>query len=485
MTAIYARQSLEGKDSLSIENQIDLCRRVAEGEATVYQDRGFSGKNTNRPAFRQLMEAVERGEVDRILVYRLDRFSRSIADFSQLWTVLERYHVQFQSVTENFDTASPMGRAMLNIVMTFAQLERETTAERVRDNYRHRVQLGAWPGGPAPFGYDLTRGTDAQGRTISTLAENEKARVVREAFRRYLDYGVSLRSLARELTGRGVQAPKREVWDNVTLSRIFRNPCYVQADEDVYWYYLAQGVSIRQPREVFDGVHGCVLIGKRDRGKEKRNPVELQQLAVGSHQGLVPSGLWLQVQEKLSGNRQLDRRQAGKYTWLTGLMKCGKCGYALRVNLDRRSGKTYLLCSGRSNYGVCDATIALNLRELEDGVEEALREMLDRCPAEELYPMEDGRTQELEEVEKKISRLVMALAESSEISVGYISQEIERLHIKKQELEERLKKKRAPDSRARRIDFREAGFEEKKVVAGEFIQRISIVGEEVNIEWKV
>ena len=107
MTAIYARQSLDVKDSLSIENQIELCRRAAEGEVRVYQDKGFSGKNTNRPAFLRLMEAVKGGEIRRILVYRLDRFSRSIADFSQIWTVLEQFNVQFQSVTENFDTASP------------------------------------------------------------------------------------------------------------------------------------------------------------------------------------------------------------------------------------------------------------------------------------------------------------------------------------------------------------------------------------------
>ncbi len=485
MTAIYARQSLDVKDSLSIENQIELCRRTAEGEVKVYQDKGFSGKNTNRPAFLQLMEAVQRGEIHRILVYRLDRFSRSIADFSQIWTVLEQYNVQFQSVTENFDTASPMGRAMLNIVMTFAQLERETTAERVRDNYRHRVQLGAWPGGPAPYGFDIEKGKDWQGRSTSVLAENEKSSVVIEAFQSYLKPGVSLRGLAKELTGRGLPAPRKEAWDSVTLSRMFRNPCYVKADEEVYWHYISQGVTIQQPKEAFDGIHGCILIGKRDRGKEKRNPSGLQQLAVGNHKGILPSSLWLQVQDKLSGNRQLDRSQAGKYSWLTGLMKCGTCGYALRINLDKRSGKHYLLCSGRSNYGVCDASISLDLRELESEVEAALQKVLDQCPEEDLYPAEDSRTEELEEIETKISRLVAALAESSEIAAGYISSEIERLHKKKLELEESLRKKRAPGGQVKRIDLRTADFEDKKLVAREFIQRIDIVGEEVNIEWKI
>ena len=145
MDAIYARQSIDKKDSISIETQIEYCKRFSSEAPLVFYDKGFSGKNTNRPAFQQLMEAVETGQVSKIIVYRLDRFSRSIADFSQIWTKLEQRNVEFQSVTENFDTSSPMGRAMLNIVLVFAQLERETTAERVRDNYQHRFALGSWP----------------------------------------------------------------------------------------------------------------------------------------------------------------------------------------------------------------------------------------------------------------------------------------------------------------------------------------------------
>ena len=161
--AIYARQSVDKKDSLSVEGQIDLCRKFVGEEAVVYEDRGFSGKNIRRPAFLELMQAVESGQIQKICVYRLDRFSRSIADFSRIWETLEQNGVEFVSVTENFDTSSPMGRAMLNIVLVFAQLERETIAERVRDNYRHRFVLGAWPGGPAPYGFDLTK-IDENGR---------------------------------------------------------------------------------------------------------------------------------------------------------------------------------------------------------------------------------------------------------------------------------------------------------------------------------
>ena len=167
MDAIYARQSVDKKGSLSIEGQIELCRKFTAGELRIFSDRGFSGKNMRRPAFGELMEAVEAGEIERIVVYRLDRFSRSLADFSRIWEVLQKNGVAFLSVSEQFDTSSPVGRAMLSIVMTFAQLERETTAERVRDNYHHRASLGAWPGGPAPYGYALSK-AEVDGRSVST-----------------------------------------------------------------------------------------------------------------------------------------------------------------------------------------------------------------------------------------------------------------------------------------------------------------------------
>ena len=150
MDAIYARQSVEKADSLSIQGQIDLCSRKVDGQFRVYEDRGYSGKNTNRPGFQKMMEDVERGRIQKIVVYRLDRFSRSIADFSRLWEILQKHGVEFVSLNETFDTSTPMGRAMLNIIMIFAQLERETTAQRVRDNYRQRAKLGCWPGGPPP-----------------------------------------------------------------------------------------------------------------------------------------------------------------------------------------------------------------------------------------------------------------------------------------------------------------------------------------------
>lgn len=482
MTAIYARQSVEKKDSLSIEGQIELCRKYAEGEPEVFQDKGFSGKNTNRPAFQELMGKVELGEIQKIYVYRLDRFSRSIADFSRVWELLERHQVAFVSVTEQFDTSSPMGRAMLNIVMTFAQLERETTAERVKDNYRHRFRLGAWPGGPAPYGFDLGKVRTAEGTLVSTLTANDKADVVREVFTRYAEPGVSLRALARELTEQGIHGPKRESWDNVTLSRILHSPLYVRASEDVYWYYLSKGIQAQQEAEAFDGVHACSVIGRRDRGRNKYNGAEGQLLTVANHEGIVEAELWLKVQDKLEKNPQISRANSGKYSWLTGLMKCGCCGYAVRINYSKAEDKFYLLCSGRSNLASCRASIRVNLRELEEAVAGELRKVLADCPEEESVLADGDTADKLLAIEEKIQRLINALAESSEVSAVYISRQIDKLHKERETLTERTRRS-APS--LQRVDFDQASFDEKKMIAREFIDRVLLEGEQVHILWKI
>lgn len=479
MDAIYARQSLEKEGSLSIAGQIALCEKHAGPERQIFEDRGFSGKNTNRPGFLRLMEGVRGGRIQKILVYRLDRFSRSIADFSRIWEELERHGVAFQSVTEQFDTASPMGRAMLNIVMTFAQLERETTAERVRDNYFHRVSLGAWPGGPAPYGFTLGKRRTPAGGQASTLVADEHAPLVRQIFQRYVETDLSLRALAKELTAQGIHGPKREAWDNVTLSRLLRSPLYVRADAEVYWYYLAQGMEIVQPVEAFAGVYGCNLIGRRNRAKGQIAPAG-QRLTIANHEGILPAPLWLAAQDKLRKNRQIPRTNGGKYTWLSGLLKCGKCGYAVKINWDKRADTYYLMCSGRSNLSLCTASIRVDLRGLEAAVAKEIQALLAECPPEPLGEAEPDTVQQALELEEKIQRLVSALASSSEVSAAYISQQIEGLHRQREGL---LTSQR--QAKLQHVDFLGADFAEKKLIAGELVERVLLEGEQATIVWKV
>lgn len=482
MNAVYVRQSIDKEGSLSIEGQIDLCLKYAGDDALIFQDRGFSGKNIKRPAFAELMQSVEAGTINKIFVYRLDRFSRNIADFSRLWEILDRHNVQFVSVTENFDTSSPIGRAMLNIVLVFAQLERETTAERVRDNYHHRFKLGVWPGGPAPFGFFLTKIVSDGHQTSSLMIHPENSQIVQMIFSEYAKSDASLRSVAKRLNEQRIHGPKRELWDSVTLSRILHSPVYVKATPEVYWYYLAKGLKSELPVELFDSIHACNVIGKRDRTKNKYNTLQDQMLTVSNHLGFIEAELWLSVQDKLSNNTQISRANAGKYSWLTGLLKCDKCGYALKINCSKADDKLHLLCSGRSNFASCDCTVEVDVRELEKYVESQITEMLKSSPPMEIIPDSKELSSEVLALEQKIERLVNAIAECDDVSVQYINKQISALHKQRAEL---LQKPRNEAPALKKLDFSKLNFDEKKLIAAEFIEKICISGTKVNIVWKV
>ena len=134
--ALYTRQSVEKIDSISIESQLEYCKYETRGNPyKEYIDRGYSGKNTNRPAFEEMLEDIKQGKISRVIVYKLDRISRSILDFANMMDIFQKHNVEFVSSTERFDTSTPIGRAMLNICIVFAQLERETIQKRVTDAY--------------------------------------------------------------------------------------------------------------------------------------------------------------------------------------------------------------------------------------------------------------------------------------------------------------------------------------------------------------
>lgn len=485
MDAVYARQSVEKKNSLSISGQIALCCKAAGGsDLKVYQDRGYSGKNTERPDFQRLLKDIKADQIDTLYVYRLDRFSRSVADFGQLWEIMQAHQVEFVSINESFDTKTPMGRAMLHIIMVFAQLERETTAERVRDNYYRRTALGAWPGGPAPYGFSIGRAHTSDGRQIPTLTPNDKAEVVLRLFQEYAEEEVSLSKLAQKLSREGIPGPSRATWDNVTLSRILHNPTYVMADEQVRLHYMSYGVHIAVDESAFDGVHGAMLVGKRDRGQKKHTNLKDHTLTVLNSLGIVPSDLWLKCQAKLSRNQQIGNSGKGTHTWLSGLLKCAKCGYSLKV-LTEKSYR-WLVCSGRYNMSRCDATIRVKLDELEQAAAQEIQSMIDQSPAEAPSMTEkDVYAEQLEEIDRRADRLVDAFAESNDMDRSYLQRALRRLEQERQSILDARKRETSRPSLPDKLEFDSLSFEEKKLVASQYIERIEVNEQDAEIIWKV
>ena len=160
---IYSRKSVYTGKGESVENQIEMCKQyirskfpdVVEDAITIYEDEGFSAKDTIRPQFQRMLQDIRERKPDYIVCYRLDRISRSVSDFSALIEELNDRNISFICIKEEFDTSKPMGKAMMDIASVFAQLERETIAERVRDKIAASKAKGLWMGGTPPLGYDI------------------------------------------------------------------------------------------------------------------------------------------------------------------------------------------------------------------------------------------------------------------------------------------------------------------------------------------
>src|SRR5438477_6906055 len=209
--AIYTRvstdQGLE-QDFNSLDAQYDASQAYIRSQAHAgwsllrakYDDGGFSGGNTDRPALQRLLEDVRAGRVDIIVVYKVDRLTRSLADFAKLVELFDRHHVSFVSVTQQFNTTTSMGRLTLNVLLSFAQFEREVTSERIRDKIAASKRKGLWVGGTLPLGYEMKEGKIA-------IVE-EEAELVRSIFRRYLELG-SVNELLRDLKERNIRTKTR------------------------------------------------------------------------------------------------------------------------------------------------------------------------------------------------------------------------------------------------------------------------------------
>lgn len=365
LARIYGRQSIEKKDSISIETQIEkgiaLC--TAKGwDYKVYTDSGFSGKDLNRPGFKKMMHdiiATKDNKKNMVIAYRLDRISRSMADFSNLILEFEEYNTSFTSVTENFDTSTPLGRAMVNIIMTFAQLERETTVTRVTDNYYSRTKRGYWGGGPAPYGYGLQKKTSDDGKHYTILVPDEKeAPVVKKIYEWYLEPDASVGKILDKLYDLGVPSRGNSqgtaVWTSRVVSEILWRPLYAPNDIKIYNYFRKLNANFVNDVSEFDGTKAVNLYGKLNKtaGKHKRcRPVNEQYFIISLHEPLIDSDTWIKVQIKKSDMRCKPPRQGtGKNSVFTGLMKCGVCGYSVSSSGDGKGYKNYM-CSTRKNRG--------------------------------------------------------------------------------------------------------------------------------------
>ena len=255
--AIYTRVSTESgpdQDFNSLDAQYDAAQAYIRSQAhagwtlvrTRYDDGGFSGGSTDRPALQQLLDDIRAHRINVIVVYKVDRLTRSLADFAKLVELFDAHGVSFVSVTQQFNTTTSMGRLTLNVLLSFAQFEREVTSERIRDKIGASKRKGLWVGGVVPLGYQ------AKDRKITVVAT--EAKTVRHIFRRYLDLG-SLNLLLTDLRRTGVRTKLRPLSNGRTiggipftrgsLAALLRNRFYIG--------------EVRYKGEVFPGEQTAIL----------------------------------------------------------------------------------------------------------------------------------------------------------------------------------------------------------------------------------
>ncbi len=353
--AVYTRKSSEeGLEQAfnSLDAQREACEAYIKSQAgegwhlvrTRYDDGGVSGGTMDRPALQQLLADITARKVDTVVVYKVDRLTRSLADFAKIVEVFDAHGVSFVSVTQQFNTTTSMGRLTLNMLLSFAQFEREVTGERIRDKIAASKKKGMWMGGYPPLGYDVV--------DKKLVVNQQEAETVRHIFRRYLEHGC-VRELRRELDDAGYRSKLRKSADgNITGGTPFtRGALYALLQNRLY---------------IGEVVH-----------KDASYP--------GEHDAIVDEALWQAVQTRLAENR-IDRkfRKDAKETSLLAGLIFDERGDRLTPSHANKAGRRYLyyvsecLVQGRGDGE--GSSLRLPASEVETVVLSEIRSLLRTPP---------------------------------------------------------------------------------------------------------
>ncbi|AEH46740.1 recombinase family protein [Parageobacillus thermoglucosidasius] len=297
--ATYVRVSTDeqAKEGFSIPAQRERLRAFCESQGweivEEYIEEGWSAKDLDRPQMQRLLKDIKKGNIDIVLVYRLDRLTRSVLDLYLLLQTFEKYNVAFRSATEVYDTSTAMGRLFITLVAALAQWERENLAERVKFGIEQMIDEGKKPGGHSPYGYKFDKDFNC------TIIEDE-ANTVRMIYRMYCD-GYGYHSIAKRLNELGIKPRIAKEWNHNSVRDILTNDIYI----------------------------GTYRWGNK--------------VVLNNHPPIISETLFRKVQKEKE-KRRVDRTRVGKFL-LTGLLYCGNCnGHKMQGTFDKREQKTYYRC---------------------------------------------------------------------------------------------------------------------------------------------
>ncbi|WP_253309051.1 MULTISPECIES: recombinase family protein [Rickettsiales] len=369
--AIYTRKSnedgLEQKFN-SLDAQRVACEKYIKSRegwvilAKRYDDGGFSGKNLERPAIKELFEDVKKGEVDCVVVYTLDRLSRETKDSIEVTSFFRRHRVNFVAVTQIFDNNTPMGKFVQTVLSGAAQLEREMIVERVKNKIATSKEQGLWMGGTLPLGYDV--------KDKELIINEKEAKIVGHIFERYLELK-SMAELARELNSQGYRT-KSDIFKKATVRRIITNPIYL--------------------------------------GKIRHYEKEYE----GKHEAIIEEEKWQKAQELIKNQPY----QGKKYeeALLKGIIKCKNCDVNMTLTYSKKENKRYryYVCNnhlGGKNCESVNRTVVAG--EVEKEVMKRAEDLYEKCGEEEWRNLSFGKQKE---VVKKLIKTVLVREDGIEVS---------------------------------------------------------------------
>jgi len=390
-----------------------------------------------------------------------------------------------------------MGRAMLNICIVFAQLERETIQKRVTDAYYSRCTKGFHMSGKAPYGYNLEPTLLDGIRTKMMVADTEAAERIKLMFDMYAQPDISFGDITRHFAEQGIDFDGKEL-QRCTLSNLLRNPVYAQADLEVYEFFKSQGANIANDAADFSGINGCYLYQGRDVTERKNAELKDQILVLAPHEGLVSSETWLAVRKKLLSNATFGGGRKAKNTWLAGKIKCGRCGAGLMC-FNNPAGYAYFRCRTRTDRGSCAGCGTIRVREFEGSVYGVMLQKMGEFQIltggnpMKANPKVTALNVELAQVESEIEKLLDTLTGANATLLAYANDKIENLDTRRQGLIKAVADMTAEavsPEHMKRIsnhldNWDSADFEDRRLVVDGLISQIRATSESVQIEWKI
>lgn len=466
-----------------------------------YTDKGFSGKNTERPALNELLQDVQKGLIDEVIVYRLDRFSRNITDFYNLYEILKKHNCDFQSVNERFDTSTPMGRAMMGILITFAQMERESIQERVKDNYYYRIaQDGRWAGGPAPFGF-INAKTDDKKPTLEI--DTKRMEIVELIFRLYTEeINISLGKIAKILSENGYKSNRKNgAWDSSTISKILQNTVYVKADDILYKYLEIRQIKFLNDKSEWNGSTSCHIVGKRVGNANIRKYTDLKEQSVylTNFKGVIDSRTYISAMNRLAQNEQItNSNRPSVLQELSGKLKCS-CGYAIKSYSRSTNGRPYLDCYANRSLQACKHKYnKFNFYDIQKEVGTQIQTHLDSI-SEILKKKKRDRqsiNKKIKVLQRELNNLIILVSKMKEDLQSSVIKQIEQKQKEINELQLKLQLNMDIGDGLQiphfgifpaRLVYKNLSLDEKKYIVNLFIDKIVLHEdtEEIEIFWKI